>query len=253
MVNTHSIPFRQPAVNVCPSLDVEMSTRLISRVEWIARASRTQAFSSKCRESKSTLPRMSQVRRDTRAFGTSHPRFQTQTPSPKKPSPYRLLSPQSFVADFAPLHVHGWRLDHLSAPRLPEQRPHPPADLQDRRLVRSYRFEATKDGWRDLMRLATNIGEHAEAEDVSKYDRMMPHSPRLTTRHHPSILISPAQDYSPTSPDLEAGGAGYVLEVATHTHTPLPPGGMTKGPKMRPGVTTKDIRLASKIEESYGP
>jgi len=88
--------------------------------------------------------------------------------TPKRPSPYRLIPLPTFLADFAPLHVKGWRLELL-----PDLRPSPTpqddgmAQLQDRRLVRRYDFEQGKDGWRKLMAFTQNAGEVVEKEDVS--------------------------------------------------------------------------------------
>ena len=88
--------------------------------------------------------------------------------TPKRPSPYRLIPLPAFLADFAPLHVKGWRLELL-----PGLRPNPApqgdgtAQLQDRRLVRRYDFEQGQDGWRKLMAFTQNVGEVVEKEDVS--------------------------------------------------------------------------------------
>lgn len=40
------------------------------------------------------------------------------------------------------------------------------------------------------------------------------------------------------------------MEISTHTHTPMPVQVGDKG-QMRPGVTTKDIKLAEGIEGLY--
>jgi hypothetical protein len=58
-------------------------------------------------------------------------------------------------------------------------------------------------------------------------------------------------DRSTPSDDLPLSlDTGYLLELSTHTHTPLPPVGQPKETgKPRPGVTTKDVRLAEEIEE----
>jgi hypothetical protein len=88
--------------------------------------------------------------------------------TPKRPSPYRLIPLPTFLADFAPLHVKGWRLELLPGLR-PKQAPQDDgmAQLQDRRLVRRYDFEQGKDGWRKLMAFTQSVGEVVEKEDVS--------------------------------------------------------------------------------------
>ncbi|GFZ45258.1 hypothetical protein JCM24511_02984 [Saitozyma sp. JCM 24511] len=183
-------------------------------------------------------------------------------PKPRRPSPYRLLPPHTFLAHFAPLHVAGWRLDLLpSIVQLSEGRSgnngdgaelrrevqEGMADLQDRRLVRMWEFGEGKDGWRGLMRFAQTVGQIVEEED-----------------HHPTITISPASDYRPTSTSLSTPNntRGYVLEISTHTHTPMPPlpshsdglaqSSANNATKMRPGVTGKDLRLAERLEEAFG-
>ncbi|WVF69217.1 hypothetical protein IAT40_003993 [Kwoniella sp. CBS 6097] len=179
--------------------------------------------------------------------------------TPKRPSPYRLLQPQTFIAEFAPLHTEGWRLDAISSqerminPLSPVSisvDEHTGGDLQDRRLVRAFMLGEGKEGWRDTMRLAQRAGEVIEEQD-----------------HHPTILISPASDYTPSSTSLtsqkQSQETGYILEISTHTHTPLPPypmpipkrsstsAGGNEGPKIRPGVTGKDINLAKRLEEVW--
>jgi hypothetical protein len=96
----------------------------------------------------------------------------TSTAKPRRPSPYRLIPPHTFLASFAPLHVAGWRLVPIA--------PEPDAtkivrgaveegmaDLQDRRLVRLYEFELGKQGWGDLMRFMRQVGEVVAVQDVS--------------------------------------------------------------------------------------
>lgn len=87
--------------------------------------------------------------------------------TPKRLSPYRLIPLPTFLADFAPLHVKGWRLEVLpgicSSPTLQDEGM---AQLQDRRLVRRYDFEHGKDGWRSLMAFTENAGNVVEKEDV---------------------------------------------------------------------------------------
>jgi hypothetical protein len=89
------------------------------------------------------------------------------SPTPKRPSPYRLIPLPTFLADFAPLHVKGWRLELLPGLN-PGHRPQDEgmAQLQDRRLVRRYDFEQGKDGWRKLMGFTQTIGDVVEKEDV---------------------------------------------------------------------------------------
>lgn len=77
-------------------------------------------------------------------------------------------------------------------------------------------------------------------------------------QHHPTILISPAGDYRSSTGDANtiSDTTGYVVAISTHTHTPLP---HVKYPKaadgtqrtMRPGVTGKDLKLATALEEMY--
>jgi hypothetical protein len=103
-------------------------------------------------------------------------------PKPRRPSPYRLLPPHTFLAHFAPLHVVGWRLDLLPSivqmsdgnsgnngdgAELRREVQEGMADLQDRRLVRMWEFGEGKDGWRGLMRFAQTVGQIVEEEDVS--------------------------------------------------------------------------------------
>jgi hypothetical protein len=95
-------------------------------------------------------------------------RLSSSSATPKRPSPYRLIPLPTFLADFAPLHVKGWRLELLPGVR-PKQTPQDDgmAQLQDRRLVRRYDFEQGKDGWRKLMAFTQSVGEVVEKEDVS--------------------------------------------------------------------------------------
>lgn len=95
--------------------------------------------------------------------------------APRRPSPYRLIPPHTFLAEFAPLHVAGWRLDHLpDAAGAGDGGSHNGAvaegmaDLQDRRLVRLYEFELGKRGWCDIRRLVDQLGEVVEKHDVSE-------------------------------------------------------------------------------------
>jgi hypothetical protein len=91
---------------------------------------------------------------------------------PKRPSPYRLIPPHTFLADFAPLHVAGWRLDQLLPSIQPSVNPGRAsiedgmADLQDRRLIRLYEFEMGKNGWNDLMGFMSRVGEMVAEQDV---------------------------------------------------------------------------------------
>jgi hypothetical protein len=97
-------------------------------------------------------------------------RLSSSSTTAKRPSPYRLIPLPTFLADFAPLHVKGWRLELL--PRLPpNQIPQDEgmAQLQDRRLVRRYDFEQGKDGWRKLMAFTHTLGGVVEKEDVSPF------------------------------------------------------------------------------------
>ena len=72
-----------------------------------------------------------------------------------------------FLADFAPLHVKGWRLELLPGIRsTPTTEVEGMAQLQDRRLVRRYDFEQGKEGWRRLMAFTHSLGEAVEKEDV---------------------------------------------------------------------------------------
>ncbi|KAK8858553.1 hypothetical protein IAR55_002782 [Kwoniella newhampshirensis] len=107
-------------------------------------------------------------------------------------------------------------------------------DLQSRRLLRVYEFKEGKEGWRELLAFVREVGKVVEEED-----------------HHPTILISPSSDYKPLI-SLPLSTRSYVVELATHTHTPLPPYPLpTKGDKMRPGVTGKDLKLAERIESVW--
>ncbi|WWC96142.1 hypothetical protein V866_003009 [Kwoniella sp. B9012] len=174
---------------------------------------------------------------------------QPSTPDPpKRPSPYRLLQPHMFLSQFAPLHISGWRLDSIAQQErlinplsaVDEALDVEGGDLQDRRLVRAFMMGEGKVGWKDAMKYVQKAGEIIEEED-----------------HHPTILITPSSDYIPSFTSLQNTGKennGYLIEISTHTHTPLPPYPLpTKNPahKMRPGVTGKDIRLAERLEEAW--
>lgn len=90
------------------------------------------------------------------------------TSTPKKPSPYRLIPVSTFLADFAPLHVKGWRLDNLPHVRhATKPKEGGMVELQDRHLTRRYDFELGKEGWRDTLRFMGLIGSVIEEEDVS--------------------------------------------------------------------------------------
>ena len=94
-------------------------------------------------------------------------RQSSSTATPKRPSPYRLIPLPTFLADFAPLHVKGWRLELLPGIRsTPTTEVEGMAQLQDRRLVRRYDFEQGKEGWRRLMAFTHSLGEAVEKEDV---------------------------------------------------------------------------------------
>ncbi|BEJ14963.1 hypothetical protein CspHIS471_0407300 [Cutaneotrichosporon sp. HIS471] len=158
----------------------------------------------------------------------------------RRPSPYRLPTLPAFLAAFAPLHAAGWRLDVLQTSG-PGATTHSAAedmisgaDLQGRRLVRAYAFPSDRDGWRALMTLMARIGEAVEELD-----------------HHPVLLAAPASDLPPDVAEL-APNAGYVLYIATHTHTPMPPMGVQMEGKPSPGVTGKDLALAEWVERAFG-
>ncbi|WWD04907.1 hypothetical protein V865_002978 [Kwoniella europaea PYCC6329] len=174
---------------------------------------------------------------------------QPSTPNPpKRPSPYRLLQPHTFLSQFAPLHISGWRLDSIAQQErlinplsaVDEALDVEGGDLQDRRLVRAFMMGEGKVGWKDAISFAQRAGEIIEEED-----------------HHPTILITPSSDYIPSSTSLQHTGKennGYIIEISSHTHTPLPPYPLPAknlAQKMRPGVTGKDIRLAERLEEAW--
>jgi hypothetical protein len=90
------------------------------------------------------------------------------TPKVKKPSPYRLLTPISFLSSFAPLHVSGWRLVPLKlASRSDTVKGEGKAeagrgDLQDRKLLRVYGF----DEYSEVLSFIAKLGETIAAQDV---------------------------------------------------------------------------------------
>lgn len=67
----------------------------------------------------------------------------------------------------------GWRLDHLPSNSVTARTTERSAveegmaDLQDRRLVRLYEFEMSKEGWEDCMKYVKKIGDIVAKEDVS--------------------------------------------------------------------------------------
>lgn len=67
--------------------------------------------------------------------------------TPKRASPYRLLTPTSFLSAFAPLHVQGWRLLPLPAASSSTSISDQYGDLQDRRIVRIYELDQAS-GWK---------------------------------------------------------------------------------------------------------
>ena len=86
-------------------------------------------------------------------------------------------------------------------------------------------------------------------------------------QHHPTICLYPKQDYPDDSLIPVPATADYVLQISTHTHTPLPmrrytklfPGSTAgqqtedmakKDDKPNPGVTRKDLQLALVVEEA---
>ena len=97
------------------------------------------------------------------------------------------------------------------------------------------------------------------------------HTPHISAvsdhfeQHHPSLNISPASDYRPTHTALQRPDAatGYVIEISSHTHTPLPTLkskveaaqtttiGQSVETKPAPGVTGKDLKLAERLEAAY--
>lgn len=108
---------------------------------------------------------------------TAPPSTSTPSPTPSpnpspRPSPYRLIPVSKFLADFAPLHIKGWRLDNLPHPHSHLRHTSQPkeggmVELQDRHLTRRYDFELGPGGWRALMEFMQTIGQAVEAEDVS--------------------------------------------------------------------------------------
>ncbi|GMK53843.1 hypothetical protein CspeluHIS016_0104290 [Cutaneotrichosporon spelunceum] len=165
-----------------------------------------------------------------------------EPPSPperaRRPSPYRLPALPDFLAAFAPLHAVGWRLQVL--PGSLRDMPHSAADelassadLQGRRLVRAYAFPRDRDGWRALVAAMSSIGQVVEDLD-----------------HHPLLLAAPASDLPPGVAELADAPDGYVLYVATHTHTPMPPLGLQMEGKPAPGVTGKDVAFAERVERA---
>lgn len=125
--------------------------RLARRVVAGREASGTRICHLPCRGIATTLTRLSD----------------SASPSRKRPSPYRLIPLPTFLADFAPLHVKGWRLEPLPG-LLPNQKQQAEgmAQLQDRRLIRRYDFEQGKDGWRKLIGFVQTAGGIVEKEDV---------------------------------------------------------------------------------------
>ncbi|EIW73686.1 hypothetical protein TREMEDRAFT_59859 [Tremella mesenterica DSM 1558] len=100
------------------------------------------------------------------------------------------------------------------------------------RLVKIYLFTE----WKKAVRFMRRIEELVEEHD-----------------HHPSILICPASDH-PSKKWSQA--KGYIVEVSTHTHTPLSyiePGTPKKATedKPLPGITGKDLGFAQELEEVH--
>lgn len=105
-------------------------------------------------------------------------RYQSTPSPPRRPSPYRLLQPHAFLAEFAPLHVNGWRVDALqSAEKLLEadkveevldgaETVEKSGDLQGRRLVRVFELGEGKEGWRKLIKFVGHVGQVVEDQDV---------------------------------------------------------------------------------------
>lgn len=83
--------------------------------------------------------------------------------APKRPSPYRLLSPISFLSSFAPLHVSGWRLVPLPSFTSIQNVGSDTGDLQDRRIVRVLGF----DEYDDALKFICGLGDIIRAQDVS--------------------------------------------------------------------------------------
>jgi hypothetical protein len=109
----------------------------------------------------------------SRPLVSSVGRASSSSSIPKRPSPYRLIPISTFLADFAPLHVEGWRLEILAdipPAQAEKSKEGGMVELQDRRLVRRYDFEQGKEGWRRLMAFSQKAGEVIEAEDVSRDD-----------------------------------------------------------------------------------
>jgi hypothetical protein len=104
------------------------------------------------------------------------PREQDPPPKQRRPSPYRLIPTRTFLAQFAPLHVAGWRLEKLpsiaAAASLPGRKGAAPkveetGDLQDYCLTRAFSYEQTREGWEGAMRLVQRLVEVVADEDVS--------------------------------------------------------------------------------------
>lgn len=109
-------------------------------------------------------------------YGARHQHQSTPSPA-RRPSPYRLLQPHAFLAEFAPLHVNGWRVDALEnaeklleADRVEEVLDGAQAmekgDLQGRRLVRVFELGEGKEGWRRLIKFVGQVGQVIEDQDV---------------------------------------------------------------------------------------
>nr|ODN79196.1 hypothetical protein L203_06001 [Cryptococcus depauperatus CBS 7841] len=152
-----------------------------------------------------------------------------QSFAPSRPSPYRLLQPSAFKVSFAPLLAQGWTLEYIDSGRLQDESE--PAcegnmgteDLQGRHLVRIFNLGHGKEGWKRMMAFTSEVGQVVEEQD-----------------HHPTMHISSL-----------ANSSNYTLTLSTHTHTPLPPYPLPKGSCIQPGVTTKDVQLAERIEQVY--
>jgi hypothetical protein len=140
MVNSNMTTFKRHCLNLARPLAIEGTCRPVSHTTHLP-----------CRSITFTSTRL----------------WSSASPTPKRPSPYRLIPLPTFLADFAPLHVKGWCLELLPGLH-PDQRPQDEgmAQLQDRRLVRRYDFEQGKDGWRKLIGFTQTIGDVVEKEDV---------------------------------------------------------------------------------------
>jgi hypothetical protein len=112
----------------------------------------------------------SRVMASSQSLCTSAPAAEAQRP--KKPSPYRLLTPDQRDELLPPLRAQGWRVQPLASASQPVATPDTSTDTEQEELVGTFAFRhehgrvPAQRAWRSTLAFVQRVGEIVEAEDV---------------------------------------------------------------------------------------